>query len=369
MNILMVMLVIAILVMLPIVLFFGLIGLALFLWCWRRIGPYLINFGRWTADWRNYVPCGCMSLVSLILLWVIVPVFLPLGPLRTLLLVVLVLVTLICGTFAFIVLTARLMRWLWGWYRRAFWGFVDSVWGLVWRTAPVGIKKTGPPGSTPTAKRTVKLSGTSPTAGPEEARLARSVPAPTKGSWLSVSWWWSVLLGKPPKPPKGKPRPVKVRTTEQSLGQSESIAATAKTVATTRVVETSTSPKADTKAPPKRSWLGALWALMLGKRSKSSKPKPGPARAKDSEQATRPSETAAAATAKTGATARAGEAATTPERAKKERPAKRGFFAGIWTSLVRGVTFVVGLVFLGVVWVVQKIREGIEWIRVRLNLD
>jgi hypothetical protein len=108
---------------------------------------------------------------------------------------------------------------------------------------------------------------------------------------------------------------------------------------------------------------------MLGRPSKPGRRKVQPEEAKTVDRAERSTQTTAAATAKTGATARAAEAATTPERAKKERPAKRGFFAGIWTSILRGATFVVGLVFLAVVWVVQKIREGIEWIRVRLNLD
>jgi len=130
----------------------------------------------------------------------------------------------------------------------------------------------------------------------------------------------------------------------------------------------SPTARAEKRTPPKRSWFSAFWALMMGRPSKSAKPRPSPAEAKTSEQVTDISDTAAA-TAKTGATVSVGKPAITPERPKEQKPTNRGFFAGIWTSIVRGVTSVVGLVFLGVVWIVQKIREAIEWIRIRLNLD
>jgi hypothetical protein len=382
-------------ILLPPILFFSLIGVALLLYCWRYIGRYIVNFGRWVASWRNFVPlagCGTFGLIILLLLIQLLPAF---KLLWIVLLVLNVIVAFLCTTFALIMWIVGLCQWGWPRYRRFLWRSLGRVWDLVGSQPPAGAKRAGPKRAAkppsgehplvakrqpskrsglgsfwalmsgkpakPTRAEPVPNSGLEPGTPPPKKR------APVKRSMLGN--FWALMLGKPSKPAKPKAAPVRVQTTEQSLGQSESIAATAKTVAATRVVDASTIPKADKKAPPKRSGLGAFWALMLGKRSKSSQPKPGPAGAKDGEQATRPSETAAAATAKTGATARAAEPTTTPERAKKERPAKRGFLAGMWTSIIRAVTFVVGLVFLGVVWVVQKIREGIEWIRVRLNLD
>ncbi len=183
---------------------------------------------------------------------------------------------------------------------------------------------------------------------PKESRPAAKPPADDgplvgaerhkKRSMLGT--FWAIMLGKPAEP--------------------------------TKPVESGTEPSArpvENKSRAKRSWFGSFWALMLGRPSKPAKPKskPKPVTVRTTEQKSGPSETAAA-TAKTGATTSVTETSTVSEvgkKKKKEKPKRKG----IWASTVGSIMFVVGLLFLGVVWVVQKVREGIEWIRVKLNLD
>jgi hypothetical protein len=79
----------------PIIALFAFGSLALFIWSFRRIWPFLVGIGRWGANWRNFVPFfglvfvvlailillivygpGIMLLIVLPLLLIIVPIFL-----------------------------------------------------------------------------------------------------------------------------------------------------------------------------------------------------------------------------------------------------------------------------------------------------
>ena len=188
MNIVAMLVVLVILVAIPVALFFGLLWLTMLIWCWRRIGPYFVNFGRWMADWRNLVPCGCMVFLSLILLLVVVPMVLG-GAVRTLGLVVLALVVVVCGTFAMIVLTARAIQWFWVGYRRRFWRWMNSILDLLWRRMPEtiermpGIRAEGArPATTQPSLKKQASAGVHPSVQPPSGAPA------AKRSWFRSFW-------------------------------------------------------------------------------------------------------------------------------------------------------------------------------------
>ncbi len=399
--------------MIPLALFVGIIALALLIWCWARVGRYFINLARWIGHWQNFVPMTILGTIYVLILVVLWQFLLPqLGIVWIVLLLLQVVITIVCFIFAAIAWVFWFHEWFWPKYRRWLWGVIFHLFQQpqtrARRVRPPGPgtgRPTEPPHGTQPAvrqplpqkrsmlssfwdvmlgkpqprRRPARPAGaqtTEQTLGPSGAMAATPaaesgiprVPSrarpdskqkPVKRSWFST--FWALMLGKPQ--PKRRPaRPTGVQTTEQSLGPSGAMGATP-------VAESGSPERVASKARPdsrqkpvKRSWFSTFWALMLGKPSKPVARKIQPEETKARDRSDRVGRTASVE-AKTGAATQVTKPPT------GEKPAKRGFFAGTWNSFVRGVTFVVGLIILGVLWVVQKVREGIEWIRVRFNLD
>ncbi len=420
------------LAILPFVILAGLVSLALLIWSWGRIGRYFVNFGRWLGDWRNFLPLSILGTIYILMLLLLMTTLMPQQKIVWLILLILhLIVTVVCINFAIIDWAIRLCRWFWPRYRRIVWSAVVSLWSVAPMQKPPKTgakppKKRSGIGSfwdLLLGKPTKATKAKNEPAEPQAESSVRPTGKSAKTSWFSR--FWALMMGKPAKPAmsKSNPKPVTVQTTEQSLGPSKSMASNTKTASATRVAEPSPTPRANKKAA-KGSWFSRFWVLMMGK---PAKPRLQPAKVEPTEQfaaasATRsgisdpaatampvasttaqvdkktPSKTPLfskfraliigrrarpakpkARTTKAGQwSASSGEAKPTADVAasppisgtgKKQETAKKGLFGRIWEKIVRGFTFVVGLIFLGVVWIVQKLREAVEWIRMKLNLD
>lgn len=347
--------VMAILIVLPIAMFFGLIGLTLLIWCWRRIGPYFVNFGRWTADWRNLVPCSCTGCGCLIFLLVVAPLFLPhsLGILRILGLIVLILVIVVFGTFAMIALTVRLLSGGWPRFRRWFWRFPPMLWDLVYKKIPEQFEKRMPGGPQAGKKTTArKPAPTQPsgTAGIEAKPTARAGP-PARRSWLDISWLWSLLWGKPQQPVKKKPRANVVSPEMQSQVA----------VSPTEKAKVRVSAKPPQTGLRPLTWRLGLFVSWLKRRMQWIWGKPAPAGKKPMGAQSKPN---AASATPTGQSTSAAVAPGIKTQNGKRKPSK-----GASSGPVAAVNFVRKRFWLSVFWVVERVRTGVDLILRLLHLN
>jgi len=395
---------VVIIVVLPIALFFGIIGLTLAIWCWRRIGPYFVNFGRWLANTQNLVPCSCMGCGSLIFLLVVAPLLLPhsLGILRVIGLILLAVIALICGIFVLIVLTVRLLSWGWPRLRRWFWQFPPRLGDLLWKRLPELVEKRMPGGS-PTIQKKLPSKPTasteSTTGEPVAKPLTQAMP-PERRSWLDMAWLWSILWGKPQRPVRKKPTDA---SPASAAGAAEP------------------KPLASVQHPSKRSRfsVSSLWGMLWGKPQQPMKKKPKAGAVLSEKQSqvvvSIPEKTKAGVAAKPrtglrpltwrlgvvgssmrrqvqrmwgkpapaakkpmGAQSKTNAAATPPESQStpsvaavgirtqqvKEKPSK-----GARSGLMAAVNFVRKRFWLAIFWVVERVRTGVDFMLRLLHLN